>query len=323
MIINTLSVISYLEKITGELPDLQSIPMEQVHGLSLHLRKSFQLYQLRFLSKELVLLLHSGARDPMSPTQAIKILHVFRNKLEREVVLVFDKLPAYLRSRYIAKKIPFMVPGLQLFIPQMLLDLNDIRETKQVERSYFRPATQCMILYHLLIENISGLSQAVIAERLGYSTMTISRAITECEDKGIVVKNSGVEFKYESKQLWLQAKGYMQSPVNKIVFTEKLTNLNNNLKSGMTAMCHYTDLAADDKVTIALSLDQYKQLLKESIEFDDGYGKLKLEVWNYDPTILSSNKYVDQLSLFLIINDEDIDARTTKALDKLVDQFYD
>lgn len=322
MIINNLNIKSYLEKVTGKVPELKIIPMDQVHGLSLLLRKSYQLYHLRFLGKDLVLV-QADTPDPLSPTQALKILKVFRAKLEQEVVLVLDKLPTYLRRRYIAQQVPFIVPDQQLFIPQMLIDLNNTKDYRPEERNYFRPATQCMVLYHLLIEDIKGLSQNAIAERLGYSNMTISRAVKECEDKGIMDKNSGVDFVYETKQLWQRAKDHMQSPVAKIVYTDSLSNINNNLKSGMTALSHYTDLAANNEVTIAISQTQYKNLLKENTVFDDRYGKIKIEVWEYDPAILSTNRYVDKLSLFLTMIENNNDVRTSKALDKLIDQVYD
>lgn len=322
MTISKLNIESYLEKVTGKVPEIKLIPMDRIHGLSLLLRKSYQLYHLRFLERDLVLV-HADTPDPLSPTQALKILKVFRAKLEQEVVLVLDRLPAYLRRRYIAQQVPFMVPDQQLFIPQMLIDLNNTKDYRPEERNYFRPATQCMVLYHLLIEDIKGLSQNTIAERLGYSNMTISRAVTECEDKGILDKNSGVNFVYETKQLWHRAKDYMQSPLAKIVYTDSLSNVNNNLKSGMTALSHYTDLAANNEVIIAISQAQYKILLKENTAFDDRYGKIKIEVWEYDPAILSTNRYVDRLSLFLTMNENNNDVRTSKALDKLIDQLYD
>ena len=322
MIVSNLNIESYIEKVTGKVPDLQIIPMDQVHGLSLHLRKSYQLYHLRFLEKNLVLV-KSHTPEPLSPTQALKMLKVFKTKLGQEVVLVLDKLPAYLRNRYVARQVPFMVPDQQLFIPQLLIDLNDNKDHRQEDRDYFRPATQCMILYHLLIADLEGLSQNAIAKKLDYSNMTISRAVTECEDKGIVVKNSGLKFKYESKELWLQAKDYTQSPISKVVYIDNLSHVKNAAQSGMNAMSYYTDLAADDNVTIAISQNHYKQLIQKNVIFDDHHGKLRIEVWDYNPTILTGNKYVDRLSLFLTMHDDENDARTSKALDKLIDQLYD
>ena len=107
MTINYLNIKLYLEKLTGKVPELKPIPMDQLNGLSLHLRKSYQLYRLRFLEKDLVLV-HSHTLDPLSPTQALKVIKVFRTKMAQEVVLLSGKLPAYLRNRYIAQQVPFM-----------------------------------------------------------------------------------------------------------------------------------------------------------------------------------------------------------------------
>lgn len=39
---------------------------------------------------------------------------------------------------------------------------------------------------------------------------------------------------------------------------------------------------------------------------DKQFGKNMIEVWRYDPTLMSLNGYVDKLSLYLsLINDED------------------
>ncbi|MDA8693349.1 MarR family transcriptional regulator [Saprospiraceae bacterium] len=322
MKISKLNIEKYLKQIIGHVPDLDLMSMDQIGGLSLHMRKGFQLYQLSLLEKKLILV-HSQAEEPLSPTQAKKVLQVFSSKLQQQMVLVMEQLPTYLKGRYIAQQIPFMVPGHQLFIPQMFIDLNNFKSSQGEDRSYFRPATQCMILYHLLIEPISGLSQDSIAEKLGYSAMTISRAVHECREKNLITYNSGVHFTYESVELWNKCKPYSESPIKKVLFSDEIVDSYSQYQSGMTALTYYTDLASSDDRTIAISQEQYKKLEKQKFQFDNQNGKIRIEIWEYNPAILSQDKFVDPLSLYLSIYNDNNDARTSLALESLIHQVYD
>ena len=54
----------------------------------------------------------------------------------------------------------------------------------------------------------------------------------------------------------------------------------------------------------------------------DSDKQLRLEIWNYDPLVLSNNKIVGLLPLVLSLQD-DTDARVQQALDEALEQYWE
>lgn len=324
MIISNIDIIEYLEEVTGESITLSKMDMDHLNGLSLHLRKGYQLYKVQLLDRELILAVPQGGL-PKSPKQAGKIITAISTQVNNPVALVLDHLPSYLRSRYVAQRIPFVVPGQQLFLPRLLIDLRSHKGYEQAERYHFRPGTQCMILYHLLVETIDGMLQEEIADRLGYSAMTISRAVKECRDKRIIQPGStGIQFIEDKLELWQESKTFLRSPVRKIRYTDETEWIQPFMVSGNDALAHYTDMASEHSLSVAVSQSQYRDMENLHLDkIDHNHGTCRIEVWEYDPQLLSNNKYVDPLSLYLSIYNDNIDARTSKALDQLINYIHD
>ena len=55
-------------------------------------------------------------------------------------------------------------------------------------------------------------------------------------------------------------------------------------------------------------------------DLNKNYGDFKLEVWHYDPLLLSDTNEVDKLSLYLSTHHED-DPRVQIALRNLIDEM--
>ncbi len=321
MIISDIEMVKYLEQLTGEPAHLQPLEMDRLARLSLHLRKGYQLYQVKLVEQHMVLA-QPKSEIELSPTRVRKVLKAFSTQVQKPVVLVLDQLPAYLRRRYVSQRIPFMIPGQQLFLPQLLIDLQSRGGTRAAERTYFRPATQCMLLYHLLIEPIQGMLQEEVASRLGYSAMTISRAVKECRDKKLISPGSTrIQFVHHNKDLWQHAKSYLRSPIKKVMYAEELEWMETYLRSGVQALAHYTEIAADGRLSIAMSHKQFQHLTDRQIETDENFGRICIEIWHYNPKLLSSTHSVDPLSLYLSLDGAHLDPRTAKSLDQLLDHL--
>ena len=303
---------------------LEEIDTNDLNGLALHLKKGFTFWKGSLLD-ESVVLIKPNIDEPISPGQANKHIKAISHRLHLPTILVLDKLASFQRSRYIQARIPFVVPGQQLYIPKFLLDLRSKNDHPEKTRSFFRPATQCMILYHLLVDQLDGARQEEIAERLHYSTMTISRAIKECRDKGLINEGRGpIVFKTGIKQTWDQSKAHMQSPVGKNVYTNNTELAHLFLISGLNALAHYTDIAGEKEKTYAMSTETYRSILeRHPHDINEISGDVLIEVWDYDPRILSAGNVVDPLSLFLTMQGDEVDERTSKSLEKLIELIHD
>jgi len=323
--INKVDISSYIKRLTGQEIHLAELSKDRLNGLALYIRSGYELYEARLLEQDLFFAIPKG-EGIMSPKQAKNTMNALSSRLHHPVVLVLPKLPSYLRIRYIDQRIPFLVPNQQLFLPQYLVDLRAEKAEKIEERVLVRPATQLMILYHLLVKSLDGMNQLQISNQLRYSKMTISRAVMECRDKGLIERGRGNIFFMSSKlELWQQSKVFMRSPIQKIKYVDDPAMLDEFLISDINALAHYTDLAAGDKLAVAISKSDY-QVLRERFpdQIKEDIGRHAIEVWSYDPQLLTSGNFVDPLSLYLRINQEELDARTSISLDQLVKKgIYD
>ena len=73
-----------------------------------------------------------------------------KQKTALHSIFVLPELSAYLRTQLIEKKIPFIVPNVQLYLPDLGLDLREnIKQTNRVSSRIF-PASQVIVLANLL-----------------------------------------------------------------------------------------------------------------------------------------------------------------------------
>lgn len=297
---------------TGQQIDLESIDMASLRRVGLHIRKSFSLYKGKLLDRPIAFMSPISDTE-WNPKQIAIYLNVISQQLVMPVVFAIDKLASFQRIRYIEKHIPFVIPGQQLFIPQLLVDLKSTNDKLEVKRAFFRPSTQCMLFYHLECESIEEMQQQEIADKLSYSDMTISRAMDELEDKKI-------DLLMDKQILWEKVKPYLSSPIRKMVYVNELDNTIPIYPSGINALAHYTDIAGEENTTYAISIDTYDKIKdSDKISYSDTYRKHTLEVWNYDPHLLTRDIHVDPLSLYVSMYDEELDERTLLALDQLID----
>jgi hypothetical protein len=166
----------------------------------------------------------------------------------------------------------------------------------------------------------------MIAKKIGYSGMTVSRAAKElmqfflCNIIG--TKQKAIDFPQIKKELWNKAMAVAINPVKQKVFVNQLPNSIQLLYAGETAMEHYTHLNAGKTKTVAISKENFVMLKKKKLIMDANpyEGNYLLEVWNYNPELLSKGKYVDRLSLYLSLKNSN-DERTQIELEQLINKM--
>ncbi len=91
-------------------------------------------------------------------------------------------LPTYVRKRLIEKGISFVVPGVQMYLPALGMDMRSraVRQ-KPLTVDRFSPATQVVLIYWLLGRIEGVVTPLELSKWLGYSAMTMSRAVDELE----------------------------------------------------------------------------------------------------------------------------------------------
>lgn len=296
-----------------------------INKLPIYLSKAFQFHPVEIAEKKIVLAeLHSSKN--FTPDQLKKQQYQLEDFSQLPVVFLIEHIEAYQRKRLVEKQIPFIVPGKQLYIPNLFIDLNEAKRGRPANyREKLSPAAQCLLLFHLQVENLDEMQLKVIAKKMNYSAMTVSRVAKElmqfslCKIAG--TKEKAIDFPQNKKELWNKASVFAINPVKQKVFVNQLPNSIQLLYAGETAMEHYTHLNAGRTKTVAISKEKFVQLKKKKlIEANPYEGNYLLEVWNYNPELLSKGKYVDGLSLYLSMKNGD-DERTQIELDQLINKM--
>jgi hypothetical protein len=188
-----------------------------------------------------------------------------------------------------------------------------------------QPAAQLILLYHLQVEPLEGLNLGMIAEKLGYNPMTITRAAFYFHNTGLCkiegTKEKFLKFNKTKRELWDFAEPKMTNPVNKTQFYTGFTNDQNLKKTNINALAHYTDLNDEQVEYLAMRPDYERLIGGANLEpIDPMEGNICIEEWKYNPLLLTKTEYVDPLSLYLCFR-ENKNERIEMALEKLIKQF--
>ena len=241
-------------------------------------------------------------------------------------VLVFPTIPAYQRNRLVQRGVPFVVPGRQLFLPMLFIDLRERFDRIRQPEKYLSTSAQVLLLYHLLGNQVTGIALQDLARTLGYSAMTMSNVRRELEDLGFVRtrregKSLSIIFADSPKALWMRALEKMTSPVRRTHWVRWQSPVTDCLMAGSSALATMTPLGEDRLPTYAIYTRHWKHAIKTSQvnklpDSDDA--NARIEEWKYNPRVLSTTDMVDPLSLYLSLRSSP-DERILAALDQVLE----
>ncbi|MCE5203850.1 MAG: hypothetical protein ABFC80_00610 [Coriobacteriales bacterium] len=304
-------------------------PWAQAHELPRYLVNAYLILQGDLDNRSALWLF---ARDETTPAAVEKHLSTIGEVWSGEQVVVFKRLPSYVRQRLIERGISFVVPGSQVYLPTHGFDFRSrARRISQVPE-VLRPSAQAMLLYFLLHmgDRERVWSATGLAPILGQSLMTASRAIAELEAHALVrTKKVGrtkeVVLAQETRETWEAAQDLLRTPVMRqfMLVESGALPTQGYLLAGLSALGHRTMLAEPCSRTYAVDRATAKELEKAGAvqdwsEMADAPGFSRIEVWSYDPAPLSDGTIVDPLSLSLSLRD-DPDERIQGALRDLLE----
>jgi len=254
------------------------------------------------------------------------------NQLHGElIILLFDALPSRRRKKLIADRMAFMVPGAQLYVPEMLLEVTEGRVTKPPlaqAPEQLSPTAQMVAIGALLGREVEGANATALARRLGVAVMSIIRAFDELQAAGVadarrIGRERTLHLQAEGRDLWRQIEGRLQSPVRKVrrVFIPYPDRFP-GLMAGESALANYTALAAPRIQVQAVAGADWNRLVREQALVDHpDYGDGEdIQTWTYDPAVFAERKTVDRLSLYLSVRHHP-DERVTQAAEQLLEDM--
>ena len=299
-------------------------PWAEGSGLPQYLRERYRFFKMNMLETEFVLMADTGEEE-QTPAVIGKHLDQVRSRHELELVYVRNAVTSYNRKRLIEQKIPFVVPGNQMYLPMLGIDLREHLKRLREKKPVFSPSTQTLILHVLWRKETDTVTPAEIAHRLGYSPMTMTRAFDELETSGIgehsvLGKERHLHFAETGKPLWEKVLPYLNTPVRRRLYVASSIQTGNGNLAGQSALAHYTLLAEPKIPVFAFSADEWKvrmqhdNILKLTLPEPGGF---EIELWKYAPAQFANEGRVDRLSLYLSLKDN-TDERVQSALDALL-----
>lgn len=293
--------------------------------LPLFLREAYCFYEAKLLELACLLMVDQGEEGLAAATIRKHMDHV-RPKWDSEIIYVRGQVAAYQRKRLIEQKVPFVVPGNQLYLPMLAIDLREHFHRLRHTSPALSPATQVVVLHALLRGDDRCHTPAALAKELGYTKMTMSRVFNELEAEDLAEiamrgRQRSLVFKNGRQDLWNKALPLLRSPVKRRQHVCVTFQNGVGPTAGLSALARYTMLAAPPISTIAISAQRWKRLQQQD-DFTraavDDPGSQEVEVWSYDPGLLSDGKIVDRLSLFLSLRENE-DERVEAAMKEMME----
>jgi hypothetical protein len=313
-------LIKYLKDTLGVETELKPLAPDKLKTLPIFIVNEYNFQLIELYRQDLLLVF---VNNSFTTERLKKHLDIIKAAFKINTVAVISQLEAYNRLRLIEKKVPFIIPGKQMYLSDLLIDLKEYGNKVKEQTVAMQPSTQLLLLYHLQVEYLEGVNFKEIAKKLGYNAMTISRAadymldIDICAIKG--TKDKFLNFHKKKNELWKVVEPLMSNPIKKIeyydigwVYEPFLT------KSNINALSYYSDINDNTIKYYAVETGgNWKIGGINIIKAAPMDGKVCIEEWKYNPARLTKTDYVDPLSLYLCFKDSS-DERINMALDQII-----
>jgi len=293
-------------------------------SLPFFLRDLYSFYEVSLLNSP-CLIMAARAEAEETPATICKHMKQVREKWDAEVIYLQRAVSSYNRMRLIEHKVPFVVPGNQMYFPLLGIDLREHFRKIRSTNKKFSPSTQVVVLHALMGEE-RVFTPSGLANSLGYTVMTLTRALDELESLGLgEVSMEGRErvlrFSDSKESLWHRAQEFMRSPVKKRLYLLPTAGEWPGVEAGLTALARYSLLAPPRNPVYALSMEDWKSLKQRNnitqLAIPEPQS-FEVEIWNYTPHRFATGNAVDRLSLYLSLLGTK-DERVASALEEMME----
>ncbi|MCD9026610.1 hypothetical protein LDO26_00070 [Luteimonas sp. BDR2-5] len=322
-----LGIQRYLKEVLGFAARVH--PWEDVQRLPFYLRDVYDFAEVTLFNAPCVLVI---ADRPLEIEADIRRhLDVVTKHASREVLAIYvtTALASYERRRLISQRVPFIVPGNQMFLPPLGVDLREyFRDRPDTTNNALSPATQALLFTALLRPWEDEVHPERLNERFGYTSMTVSRVTRELEAAGLakafaVGREKWLRFDQGPRDIWQRAQPWLRSPVRKRVWAKQVIEFKYGAPlAGLSALAAQSALVEPAYPERAISGEDWRNEQRDNlfktfmILHAPEPGATHWQVWRYDPKHLANHGLVDPLSLVISLRDE-TDERVQQAVDLL------
>ena len=217
-----------------------------------------------------------------------------------------------------------MIEDGQMYLPFLGIDLKNTPQSVGKEVKRFSISAQKAYLYFLYHQK-EAVNATRFAQKMDFTLMTASRALKELYRVDLITYEVGgktgrsKEYKrIPDTEYFRKGREYIKSPVRKVVYVKKEPA--GALIAGMDALAAVSMLNPPDHPVRAISRERLNDINVDIVQHTDVIKDTKLvelQVWDYDPLQFSDSKYVDRMSLYASLKDEN-DERVEQALEQVL-----
>jgi len=328
--------INYINEILGT--DITDDHVEiDLGNLPMYITQTYRLYGIELFNRKLILI-ELKNEDELSILQVEKHIQILKNIFNRTIVLVLENMQAYNRKRLIEKGINFIVPGKQLYLPELLINLKETYTHPAKQKTdNLLPSAQSILLYHIIHRfgnwKLENNSFKEIAQKLNYTPMAITNAVENLKYHELIEvygeKEKFIKFNLERSELWYTAQqnNLFINPVLKTIYIDNLPDNHFMLYANASALPEYSNMNPSKQKYYAIGKNKFYELQKSNslINLNDSEGNFTIEVWKYNPEILVEEMgndlgVVDPLSLYLSLKNN-MDERIDMALEQIIEKY--
>ena len=309
---------AYIYSVLNEKVSLSPLEKRLSDTMPIAVARNFKLYKGVLFGCTVIFALTNDG-NVISPALLKRTFNLIESRCGSPVILVAESIASYNIGRLTAQKLNFIIPRKQMFMPSLLIDLKKTRTKGSDIKEIIPSIAQCLLLYHLEVTSIDGCGAKELMKIFQVSYATVNRSLRWLNKNGLISLEGGktkeVRLSYCGKELWEKASPLFVSPVEKTLFSDSVPD--ESLKCGINALSEYTMINEEDMDMYAVGKTDVQ---RSDIPFDNEYGTFRIEVWKYDPKLLSRTGTVDRLSLYLSLKDNE-DDRIKIELDNLINDM--
>ncbi len=240
------------------------------------------------------------------------------------VVIILNNISRNRLQYMLLAHIPFIVPEKQIYLPFLGVALQNKFDAESIRTEHLQPSSQVLFLYYLY-QKKQQIYMSDAGKKLGFSAMTVTRAVRQLEQTTFfTTEKDGVQKKligkYPARELYDKMRPYLISPVRKTVYIDKQTHLTPMRIAGMSALSQMSMINPPD--ILCYAVNGKKEEFTGTDILMDASAQVKVELWKYNPDILSENDVVDPLSLAISLKD-DPDERIEEAVEILINKILE
>jgi len=292
-------MLDYIEKTLGEPVNRQE--WKGVNAIPYYLHYAYNFEQATIGTQKCLIITPKGELNTISALK--KNIKRIKEEWDYPIIIEMNTLSRQRKETLIREKIPFVVIEKQLYLPFMgivLQEKYDIIKNTDVEK--LSPSSQ-VLLFLFIYEKNKPLNLRSVQQKLGFEPMRVTRAAAQLIEAGLLETHLDSTRKVltstlSPKELFEKAKPYLLNPIRRKIYINKRDLQTGHFLAGESALAERTMM--NEPLVEVYGIAKVPNNI-EIMQLIDTDTQCELELWKYDPTILSGDNCADVLSLTLTL----------------------